>query len=800
MRIPYRWLQEFVKLDISPEQLCEPLIMLGFSDAQVIPNEWDCLKDFVVGKVLSVSAHPSDARLKVVEVNLGFGKATSVCGAPNVFKDGLYAVALPGAKLANGLVVTKAEIGGIKSEVVLCSGMEAWIDDSKDELLELGNDMIPGAPLVEALGLDDPVIEVEVTPNRSDCLGLFGIARELAALFGKDLIKPEPAPREDGKPIEDLVSVEVLDTQGCPRYGARVLEEVKVRGSSAHVKARLRLAGIRPINNVVDATNIVMFETGHPLHPFDLDKISSSKILVRRAKQGEKIIGIDHKEYKLSEEDLLIADKDGPIAIAGIIGGKNTEVDQNTRRVLIEGAYFDKASIWRTAKRLGITSEAAYRFARGVDIGAIPFATTLASEMIQQTTGCKVCRGRIDVFPEPKKAVYIEASPRRINRLIGISIPEQEICELLEQLGFLVSPGRELLIGVPTRRADVESEADIAEEVARLYGYDRIPASKEKCFSLQGKVSRTWELHWFIRAALTGTGLNEVVTDTMTSPELIDLFGLDRESIVEIANPVGVHTSCMRALLSPGLIKTLIENENRGRRGGAIFEIGKIYKKMDAGYYEPYRIGVAMGGIKQELAWHSPETEYDFFDIKGTVEVLLETLSCDYEIKPGGPNFLHPGRKAVILSKAGREVSEIGFIGELSPILVKEFKARSRLYVAEIDADALVLEEGFRRVVEPIRFPAVKRDIAVVVSTDVLDADVRKIIIEEGGEIVESIATFDLYQGDRIPKGTKSLGYAIVFRSSQRTLEEREVAEVEARIEARIKRDLRGFLRRKESY
>lgn len=798
MRIPYRWLQEFVKLDIPPEDLCDPLIMLGFSDAHVIPNEWSCLEDFVVGKVLNVSPHPSDRRLKVVEVNLGFAKAISVCGAPNVVEGGLFAVALPGAKLASGQVVARAEIAGVRSEVVLCSGWEAWIDDSRDELLELGKDMIPGTPLLEALGLDDAVIEVEVTPNRGDCLGLFGIARELAALFGKELIKPEPAPRENGRPIEDVVSVEIRDIQGCPRYGARVLEGVKVRKSDALARARLRLAGIRPVNNVVDATNLVMFETGHPLHPFDLDKISGSEIVVRRARPGENLVGIDHNQYDLAEEDLVIADRDKAIAVAGVIGGINTEVDEKTSRVLIEGAFFDKASIWRTAKRLGIASEAAYRFARGVDVGAIPYVTTLASEIIQEATGCKVCKGRIDVFPERKQAVYIEVSPKRINKLLGVSIPEQEMCELLEQLGFLVSPGRELLIGVPTRRGDVECEADIAEEIGRLYGYDRIPVSTEKSCALQGRLSHGWEVLWTLRTTLTAMGLTEVVTDPMISPELIAEFGLDMNKIVGIANPVGIQASAMRPLLVPNLIQTLIDNHNRGRIGGAIFELGKIYLRDDNGFIEPYKVGLAMAGVKKPRAWYGSQTDYDFFDMKGVVEGLLESMHQRYEIRPGGPAFLHQGRKAVVVIKDGQATCEIGFIGEIAPNLCGRFEARNRIYVAELDARSLIGEEEFRKAIEPIRFPAVKRDIAVVVGEDILDADVRRIILEEGGDLVESIETFDLYRGDRIPQGTKSLGYAIVFRSPERTLEEKEVAQIEARIEARIKADLGGYLRRKD--
>jgi len=395
----------------------------------------------VVGRVVKTRPHPSEKHLKVVEVNVGYANLVSVCGAPNVDEGTLYVVALPGARLATGRVVDTAELAGVISQCVLCSGKEAWLDESKDELLVIDEDLAPGSKLLEGLGLDDPVLEVEVTPNRGDCLGLIGIARELAAVFGKELNIPEPSLKEDGPRVESLASVEVLDADGCPRYGALVCEDVVIKGSPARMRARLRQAGFRPINNVVDAANIVLFETGHPLHTFDLDKLSGHKIIVRRALAGEKMTSIDGTEHTLVETDLVIADTRKAVALAGVIGSQDSEVSASTRRLLIEGAFFDHCSIWRTAKQHGIATEASYRFERGVDIGAVLYVLARTASLIQQNTKCKVAQGRIDVYPRPVEPRRLAVSPKRINRLLGTSIAEQEICDYLERLGFLVSPG-----------------------------------------------------------------------------------------------------------------------------------------------------------------------------------------------------------------------------------------------------------------------------------------------------------------------------------------------------------------------
>lgn len=796
MRVPFGWLQDFVKIDVTPEEVCDYLIMLGFSDARVVPDEWDCLENFITGRATKIEPHPSDPRLKVVEVNVGYGSLISVCGAPNVNLGEMYPVAMPGSMLGSGKVVETAEIGGVESQCILCSGWEAWLDDSKDELLKLDSHIAPGTNLMESLRLNDPVIEMEVTPNRGDWLGLIGVARELAAVFGKELIIPEPDVNEDGRPIAELASVEVEDETGCPRYGAIVLEDVIVRGAPAETRARLRMAGLRPINNVVDAANLVLFETGHPLHTFDLDKIKDGRIIVRRAEKGETITAIDDVEYKLNPDDIVIADPDGAVAIAGVIGGQNSEVGPATRRVLIEGAFFDHASIWRTAKRLGIASEAAFRFARVVDIGAVLYVLARAASLIQADTKCSVSAGMIDVYPDPVLPRHILANPKRINRLLGTSIPEQEILDYLERLGFLVSPGKDLEVVVPTRRTDVEGEADIAEEVGRLYGFDRIDLTSNHSRDSYGKYPDEAVIARRVREMLLGTGLNEAVTDAMMGPDRIEFFGLKSPELVEIRNPVGVQNSIMRPSLLPGMAEVLLKNERQGQEEVGFFELGSIYSEKGQGFEEVVRLSIGMSGMRQPRAWHTKPRAFDFYDLKGVIEGVCETLGARIEFEPGSHDMFHAGRQATVnLIKADNSIN-IGYLGELAPDICEALGSKRRLYIAEVDFQQIrEAVRGGGRYRSLDRYPAVKRDLAVTIPKKILESQVRSAILTNGGSLVESVGLFDVYEGEQIPPGTKSLAYAIVFRSPERTLTEAEIDSLQRGIEKALESDFGGKVR-----
>ncbi len=798
MRVPFGWLQDFVKLDVPPEEVCDYLVMLGFSDVRVLPGEWDCLENFITGRVIKVEPHPSDANLKVVEVNVGYASLVSVCGAPNVNLGEMYPVAMPGSKLGSGRVVETAKIGGVESQCILCSGWEAWLDDEKDELLKLDSHIAPGTKLIESLRLNESIIEMDVTPNRGDCLGLIGIARELAAVFGKELIIPEPAVNEDGPRIGELASVEIEDTEGCPRYGAIVLGDVTVRGAPAEIRARLRQAGLRPINNVVDAANIVLFETGHPLHTFDLDRIKDGRIIVRRAKKGETITAIDDVEYRLVPDDVVIADPDGVVAIAGVIGSRNSEVGPATRRVLIEGAFFDHAFIWRTAKRLGIASEAAYRFSRVVDVGAVLYVLARTASLIQLDTKCNVSSGMIDVYPNPVLPRHILANPKRVNRLLGTSIPEQEILDYLERLGFMVSPGKDLEVVVPTRRTDVEGEADIAEEVGRLYGYDRIDLTSNHSRDSYGKYPDETVISRRVRDMLIGIGLNEAVTDATMGPDRIEFFGLESPELVEIRNAVGVQNSITRPSLLPGMAEVLVKNERLGQEDVGFFELGRTYSKKGEGFEEVARLAVGISGTSQPRAWHAKPRPFDFYDLKGIIEGVCEALGADIVFEPGSHEKFHAGRQAVVNLVKADNSSVIGYLGELAPDVCEVLGSKRRLYIAEIDFKQVrEAVRGAGRYRSLDRYPAVKRDLAVTIPKKILESQVRSVILSNGGSLVESVKLFDVYEGEQIPSGTKSLAYAIVFRSSERTLTEAEIDSLQKDMEKALESDFGGKLRMK---
>jgi phenylalanyl-tRNA synthetase beta chain len=796
MRVPFGWLQDFVKLDVSPQEACDYLIMLGFADARVLPNEWSYLDNFVAGRAVKVAPHPRDSHLKVVEVNVGYASLASVCGAPNVHTGKMYAVALPGAKLGSGKVVETADISGVTSQCILCSGWEAWIDDSKDELLALDSEISPGTQMLKALCLDQPVLEMEVTPNRGDCLGLIGVARELAAVFGKELNIPEPGTPARGRPAWELASVEIRDTEGCPRYGAAVLEGVKVTGSPADIRARLRLAGLRPINNVVDATNLVLFETGHPLHAFDLDRLAANRIVVRRAVAGEVMKAIDGHDYKLEPEDLVIADAEKPVAIAGVIGGMNSEVGPATERVLIEGAFFDRSRVWETSKRLGIESEAAYRFARGVDVGAVLYVLARTAAIIQEQTRCTLSQGLIDIYPDPRPPVHVFANPKHINKLLGTSIPEQEILDYLERLGFLVSPGKDLEVIVPTRRSDVECEADIAEEVARMYGYERIEAVTSHRCGLHAGYPEDLDVRRTVRERLSGMGLLEAVTDPMLGPETLELFGLEAADNVEIRNPVGVQNSILRPSLLPGMVKVLVGNERQGQEGTAFFEVGKIYGRKGQAFDEVFHLALGLSGMRKARTWHTKTRDVDFYDIKGT----LESIAAFLDVKLGFEHLSHPvlhrGRSAAVTLVVDDGHVRIGYIGEIDPRVAEEVGSRRELYITEVDLDSMVgISSRTRKYTGLQRFPAVKRDIAVVIPKEVVESRVRAVIMGRGESLIETVEVFDVYEGRNVPAGMKSLAYGIVFRSPERTLTEAEVDDLQRKIEAGLCKELGGRIR-----
>jgi phenylalanyl-tRNA synthetase beta chain len=629
---------------------------------------------------------------------------------------------------------------------------------------------------------DDPIIDLEVTPNRPDCLGILGIAREVVAMRGGRLIFPDTSLSEGEEDVSDLVQVTIEDADGCPRYTARVIKGVKVGPSPEWMARRLEAVGMRPINNIVDATNYVLMELGHPLHAFDYDLVGGY-IRVRRARDGELILSLDGEMRRLSPEDLVIADEDRAIAIAGVMGGMETGITDSTKNVLLESAYFNPVSIRRTAKRLGMRTEASYRFERGADPEIPPTASARCAKLICEISGGVVAKGVVDSYPKPQGPVLIRLRKEKIEGILGVGFSDRDIASFLERLGFKVSGSSPFLVEVPSFRwADVKREIDLVEEIARVYGYNRIPEKVPEREILPAPISHKELVLEGIRDILCGYGLFETINYSFMGYN--DLASMDVpptddwSKAIRLLNPISSGQELLRTTLIPGLLRVVERNMRRKVQRVQIFEIGKVFRE-DEGISEEEMLGIALWGRRYKRSWHFGEDDVDFFDLKGIVEGLFFSMgiSADF-VRDSHPSF-HPGRCAGIFAFGNR----IGIMGELHPKLLSGYDIKGRVYVAEIRLLPLIEEVGFEKHYVPIpRYPEVRRDISLIVPEDLPAKEVEMAIREEGGELVEDVILFDLYKGEQIPDGMKALAFSITFRSPERTLRGEEVDELQARI------------------
>ena len=632
MRVSLEWLREYVDVTGSPEDLARRLTMAGL-EVEALHRLGEGIHGVVVAEVLDVRQHPHADRLSVCRVHDGQEVLEIVCGAPNV-RPGMKApLARVGAKLPDGRVIRKAKIRGVESRGMLCSEQELNLAQTSDGIYALPDDLPVGVDLRQALALEDWILEIGVTPNRPDCLSLVGVAREVAAITGAGWRLPPVAPQEAQEPVSQWASVEIREPELCWRYAARVLLDVRVAPSPRWLARRLEAAGLRPINNVVDVTNYVLLELGHPLHAFDCDRLAGRRIVVQRAKGGERFTTLDGVARTLPEDALLICDARGPVAVAGVMGGQDSGVTEATRTVLLESAYFLPASVRRTSKRLGLTTEASYRFERGTDPQGLILALDRAARLIAELSGARVARGRLDVYPRPWTPRRIRLRPARVRRVLGIPLSAQEIRERLQRLGLTVTQGGEesLEVAIPSHRVDLDQEADLIEEVARLGGYDQIPTPLPSG-SLMSEALEPPAPWPAVRRALLGQGWNEVI-----SYSFMDLGDLDRLRIpqdhplrrtVVLRNPLSTEQAHLRTTLLPGLLRALRWNQHRGVTRGKLFEWGRIFLPQPGEKLprEPMRIGGVWWGTREPQGWHRPAAEADFFDVKGAVEGLLCTL------------------------------------------------------------------------------------------------------------------------------------------------------------------------------
>jgi phenylalanyl-tRNA synthetase beta chain len=772
MKVTYHWLKEYTDFDLTPDELASALTMAGL-EVEGVEDRRRRLDKIVIGRVLEVRRHQAAEQLSVCDVDIGERRLRIVCGAPNVAEGQLVPVALEGAVLPGDVTISRREIRGVVSEGMICSEAELGISSRADTIMVLDGGLQPGLPASEVFGEGDVVIELNVTPNRPDCLGVIGVAREVAVLVRSSLHKPEIKLQELGPPIEELASVEIVDADLCPRYTARVIQGVRLGPSPWWLVQRLEAVGIRSINNIVDVTNYVMLETGQPLHAFDYDRLAGGKIVVRRARKGQRFVTLDEKEHVLDDDTLMICDAQQPVAIGGVMGGFDSEVGESTRNVLLESAYFDPTGIRRTAKKLGINTEASRRFERGTDPNGIDYALHRATQLIQEIAGGKVARGFADAYPKPIQPKQVPLRLSRVNLLLGSFVPRDEVVDILTRLEFTLEGEETLQVTVPTFRPDITREVDLIEEVARIYGYEKIPEKTKDQLELLQPLNLRERGTQVVRDTLVGLGFHEVLTYSMVHQNVAALFQPEQAK-VHLANPLSEELSTLRPSLVPGLLSVVQWNVNRKRPNLRLFEIGDVFWREGEGepIVERTHLAGAITGKAVSHNWSAPDREYDFYDLKGMLEAFFGHLSvAEFRLAPGQSHATD--RQTLRITVDGED---LGYLGRIRSDLLQPWDLEQPVFAFEIDLQKLLEHLHFERTYQPIpRFPAVERDLSVVVDEKIQAGDLLEALRRSGGELLRSVELFDVYTGEPIPSGKKSLSFSLRFASNERTLTEEEV-------------------------
>lgn len=784
MNIPMSWLTEYAPIgDYDINDFVSRLTMIG-QKVETVDNVSGALEKIVVGKVLSIEKHPNAEKLYVAEVDTGAGVVKIATGAENVKKGDFVPVALDGAVLAGGKKITKTDMRGVVSEGMLCSIEELGFtrhdfpDAPEHGIYVLnGDNLTPGTDVCELLELRQEVVEYEITSNRPDCVSVLGIAREAAAAYGVPLKNPDLSVKETaGGNAADMVSIEIADETLCPRYVARIIKNVKVADSPQWLRRRLTSAGVRPINNIVDITNYVMLEMGQPMHAFDLSSVAGG-IVVRRAKDGEPFTTLDGAQRKLDNSMLVIADHEKAIGIAGVMGGENSKITlteggrEATGAVLLESANFNGTSIRLTSKKLGLRTDASSRFEKGLDPNLAELAADRAANLIELLGAGEVVRGKADCFPKSEKYTQkreIPFEPDKINALLGTEITPEEMARLIAPFEIEVT-GRTAVI--PTFRADMEGMADIAEEVARAYGYDIIEPQMLGGAPTVGKKTIEQNVADAVKDAFASFGFYEALTYSFESPDAFEkLLVPENDALrnaVPILNPLGEAYSLMRTTAANSLLTSLALNYGRRNPQALLFELANIYKAEKLPVTE-------LPGQETVLAAVMYGAKEDFYTAKGYAETLFEILGIEnYDFSRETPRpWLHPGRSAEI-SIAG---APAGFVGEVHPKCLENYEIGKRAFMLEISMDALYANASLvRRFAELPKYPAIERDIALIVSDAVPVKDIGNFLRENGGAFLSAVSLFDVYTGGQVGEGFKSVAYSLVFRSRERTLSDGEV-------------------------
>jgi len=777
MKVPMSWFSDYTDIKgVTPKEYSDALTMSG-SKVEGVEFLGESLDKVVAGKINEITPHPDSDHLVICMVDVGGEVLQIVTGAPNVKVGQVVPVALDGSTLPGDVHIKKGKLRGVESNGMLCSHDEMGITaqelgyEPEYGILVLPEDVKLGTEMRDYFGLNENVVEFEITSNRPDCFSVIGLARETAVTFDKPFNVKKPEFTENSENINDYISVEVKNPEKCPRYTAKVVKNVKIGPSPKWLSSRLRACGVRSINNIVDITNYLLLEYGQPMHAFDIRDLEDKKIIVRDANDGEVIKTLDEQDRTLTKNDLVISDGKRAVAIAGVMGGFNSEVKDDTTCIVFESATFDAASVRLTAQRCGLRTEASSRYEKGLDYNNTVPAIERACELVEMLGAGEVVGGTIDILGNTKPLVTLPLRCDKINAFLGTEIPETDMISTLEKLGFKYENGN---VTAPSFRPDIEAEADVAEEIARFYGYDKIPTTLLSGEATVGGKTPEQKFKDRINMSLTGNGLMEIYTYTFTSPSYFEKLRIPEDSIlrntVKITNPLGEDTSIMRTTTIASMLDILSYNYARRNENVSLFEIGKVYlPKENSLPDEPEKVTLGMYG------------DVDFFTVKGILDSLFESLNIsdlEYVRESENPTF-HPGRCAKILK--GDKV--LGIIGEIHPDVSKTYEIDSACYVAELDFTNLFDSSNANVKYKKLpRFPQAQRDVALLVDKDVPVAELEKTIKKASGDILESIELFDVYEGSQIPEGKKSVAYSIFFRAPDRSLAAEEINKVFSKI------------------
>jgi len=817
MRVPIRWLKEYVDIALATDELADRITMAGLEVAAIErypdkPLDWQGIE---VGEVTGVEPHPNADKLVIARVRVSAGEFQSVTGAPNITigSSGMRVpVALEGAQIINAyddktetIEVRSAELRGSSSQVVICSEKELGLSDNHSGVLFLDDDMPVGTPLIELLG--DEVLDIELTPNLGRCLSVIGVAREVAALTGAPLKISQPKWNPQGEPIGGKVEVSIEDPDLCPRYSVALIENVTTKPAPFWMRYRLMLAGMRPISNIVDITNYVMLEWGQPLHAFDYDSLrnrldgATPHVIIRRAHEGEVLTTLDNVKRDLEPDMLMIADPKGSIALAGVMGGLETEIEDQTENILLESASFHAINNRRTSSRLNLPSEASHRFSRGVPAAYAELAAKRASQLMQDLASGTVASGLVDDFPKPPEEIRIDLPIGEPERLLGIPVSVDQICKTLQSLDFETEVKGDICrVKVPHYRLDVEIPADLVEEIGRVIGYEKLPSTRLEDSLPRQERNRALEWEEEVRDLLCGMGLTEVINYSLTNPSSVAKLNptgnYDLGNYVELENYISVERTHMRKTLLNLILET-VESNQKHENHIAIYEIGRVFWPNATNEYglpdEPRHLALALAGNRNAVSWTEPESPVDFFDMKGIIEHLLRVLGInDVHFTQSEHPTYHPGRSTSVL--IGDEL--IGSFGEVHPLVTKNFDLTGQIYAAELNLEVITEQAGIVSTYIPVpRYPSVRQDLAILLDEEHSAQEIERVIHSEGAPLLEKIELFDLYTGEQVPNGKKSLAYALTYRSDERTLTDQEVHEVHQKIQTALEHKLNAQIR-----